>query len=121
KRKDAIRAEVHAAMARNPLCDQLTTKTVRALEKLEVGRRIRAELEPGPSTIAWYYNPVYLVLGFIVVLGLALRCLGIGTRDLWTDEAAKIAYARLPLPVFMDIMTGGYEENPPLYFLLLGN
>ena len=77
KRKDAIRAEVHAAMARNPLCDQLTTKTVRALEKLEVGRRIRAELEPGPSTVAWYYNPVYVALGFIVVLGLALRCLGI--------------------------------------------
>jgi len=120
-RDDAIRAEVRAAMARNPLCEQLTAKTVRTLEDLEVDRLLRAELAPRPGPVAWYYNPVCLALGVIATLGLALRCVDIGTRDLWTDEAAKIAYARLPLAVLMKILVGGYEENPPFYFLLLGS
>jgi 4-amino-4-deoxy-L-arabinose transferase-like glycosyltransferase len=67
-----------------------------------------------------YRYRAYLLLSLISLVGLALRSYGINDRDLWTDEAAKIAFAKLPAPAFWQVMFGGHEENPPLYFLLLG-
>jgi 4-amino-4-deoxy-L-arabinose transferase-like glycosyltransferase len=59
-----------------------------------------------------------LALAFILALGALLRLWTLDTRDFWTDEAGKIATARLPFEVFWtDIF--GYEQTPPLYFLLV--
>jgi 4-amino-4-deoxy-L-arabinose transferase-like glycosyltransferase len=53
-----------------------------------------------------------------VLAAAVLRWHTLGTRDLWTDEAGKIATARAPLPLlWADLI--GYEQTPPLYFWLL--
>lgn len=68
----------------------------------------------------WRYRALPLMLSGIVLAGLLLRCYGIATRDFWTDEAVRVAYAKLPLPLLASLISSGYEENPPSYFLLLG-
>lgn len=77
-----------------------------------LGMRLRA-----PGSI-WQRHAVAIALTTLMVLGLALRAYGVASRDLWADEAGKIALARGPLPLFWDDLVG-WALTPPLYFVLL--
>jgi 4-amino-4-deoxy-L-arabinose transferase-like glycosyltransferase len=51
------------------------------------------------------------------VLAALLRVWGLGTRDLWLDEAFSVLYARLDWSAVIDLRRAG--TNPPLYHFLL--
>ncbi|HEY3447438.1 MAG TPA: glycosyltransferase family 39 protein [Myxococcales bacterium] len=62
-------------------------------------------------------RPVRLALLGIVLMAAAVRLWGLTTHSVWYDEAASLAFARLPLASLF----GGVADpgNPPLYYLLL--
>lgn len=72
---------------------------------------------------AWFRQHAVTMIALAV--GLALRMYTLPARDLWTDEAARIATAKVPVEV-RSLVTLGYEHaretyrlSPPLYSLLL--
>ncbi len=58
-----------------------------------------------------------LLIG-IVLLAAILRILFIGTKSLWLDEAASVAFARMDWPAFWHTLATR-EANMGLYYLLL--
>lgn len=59
----------------------------------------------------------WIILGAILLLALSLRIYGLGTRDLWYDEAFSFFLAKQP-PA--EIVSGtAADTEPPLYYFLL--
>ncbi|HZU05692.1 MAG TPA: glycosyltransferase family 39 protein [Chloroflexota bacterium] len=59
-----------------------------------------------------------LLLGGILLVGLALRLWELGRESFWLDEAGRAAIAALPLPA-IPAGVRAIELSPPLYHLLL--
>ena len=57
-----------------------------------------------------------LFLLIVLLLALALRLHGIGTQDIWGDEAFSIDLSLRPLP---QVVAGAADTHPPFYPLLL--
>ncbi|MFN0009475.1 MAG: glycosyltransferase family 39 protein [Planctomycetota bacterium] len=57
-------------------------------------------------------------LALIVLLGLALRVLGVGRESLWFDEAMTVTMARDSFGAVLDHVAA-QESHPPLYFWLV--
>jgi mannosyltransferase len=59
-----------------------------------------------------------LLLGFITLIGAALRLHSLAVRSLWIDEAASVSFASLPWKPFLKVLWG-YQGNMALYYFLL--
>ena len=61
-------------------------------------------------------NKEILILGTLLVLGLATRFFNIGFQSIWIDEGSTFYFTRYSLSELMDIS----EPNSPFYYLLEG-
>jgi mannosyltransferase len=59
-----------------------------------------------------------LLLGFITLIGAALRLHLLGARSLWIDEAASVNFASLAWKPFLKVLWG-YQGNMAFYYFLL--
>jgi mannosyltransferase len=59
-----------------------------------------------------------LLLGFITLIGAALRAHSLAARSLWIDEGASVSFASLAWKPFLKVLWG-YQGNMALYYFLL--
>ena len=55
-----------------------------------------------------------VALGAILLVGLALRLLGLGSESLWFDEGITVSLLRAPLAEML-----AASDRPPLYYVIL--
>lgn len=60
-------------------------------------------------------NNKFIILFFILMIGIFLRVYDLNTESLWLDEGFSITYAKLNLYKIFFLR----ENNPPLYFIIL--
>lgn len=65
------------------------------------------------------FQRAWLVLLLILCLGAGIRCIGIGAKSLWYDEAISAAALKFTPAELIARKSSEASVHPPLYFLLL--